>query len=46
MFSDTEGDRANDYNSVLKKFKENCKPRKNERYKDCGRVVGFSTAKQ
>ena len=36
VFSDTEGDRANDYNSVLKKFKEYCEPRKNEvfeRYK-------------
>ena len=30
VFSDTEGDRANDYNSVLKKFKEYCDPRKNE----------------
>ena len=37
VFSDTEGDRANDYMySVLKKFKEFCEPRKNEvfeRYK-------------
>ena len=36
MFSDTDGDRASDYNSVLKKFKEYCEPRKNEvfeRYK-------------
>ena len=30
MLSDTEGDRANDYNRVLKKFKEYCDPRKNE----------------
>ena len=36
VFSDTDGDRASDYNSVLKKFKEYCEPRKNEvfeRYK-------------
>ena len=30
VFSDTDGDRASDYNSVLKKFKEYCEPRKNE----------------
>ena len=36
VFSETDGDRASDYNSVLKKFKEYCEPRKNEvfeRYK-------------
>ena len=36
VFSDTDGDRSSDYNSVLKKFKEYCEPRKNEvfeRYK-------------
>ena len=30
VFSDTEGYRANDYNSVLKKFKECCEPRNSE----------------
>ena len=29
VFSDIEGHRANDYNSVLKKFKEYCEPRRN-----------------
>ena len=36
VFSVTDGVRASDYNSVLKKFKEYCKPGKNEvfeRYK-------------
>ena len=30
VFNDTDGDRASDYNNVLKKFKECCEPRKNE----------------
>ena len=30
VFSEADGDRASDYNSVLKKFKEYCEPRKNE----------------
>ena len=36
VFSDAEGDKEDDYNSVLKKFKEYCEARKNEvfeRYK-------------
>ena len=33
VFSEVDGDRASDYNSVLKKFKEYCEPRKNEVFK-------------
>ena len=32
VFNEADGDRASDYNSVLKKFREYCGPRKNEMF--------------